>query len=145
MAYVPDDAEWFLAQIVQEIRVAGCKRNVVHVNCVLIKAPSPQAAYDRAMRVGKQGNVTFVNELGKRVSVRFRGLRDLDVIYDPLGDGCEIMFSEKIGVTREGIKKLVRPKGELEVFLPIRERPGRPNYSSKRIMDQARGELNENK
>jgi hypothetical protein len=145
MAYVPDNAEWFLAQIVQEIRVAGSKRNIVHINFVIIHARSPGVAYDRAMSIGKEGDTSYINELGNRVTVRFRGLRDLDVIYDPLEDGCEIMFTEKLGVTRQGIKKLVRPKRQLEAFLPIRERPGRPNFSSKRIMDQAKSELDERK
>jgi hypothetical protein len=145
MAFVPDNVEWFLAQIVQEIRVAGSRRNIVHVNYVIIQAPSPELAYNRAMTIGKKGDTSYVNELGKQVTIRFRGLRDLDVIYDPLGDGCEIMFTEKLGVTKKGIEKLVRPKRELEVFLPIRTRPGRPNYSSKEIMEIVNSRLNEKK
>jgi hypothetical protein len=48
MAYVPKNAEWFLAEIVQEIRVADRKRNIIHMNFVIIHAPSPEAAYVRA-------------------------------------------------------------------------------------------------
>jgi Domain of unknown function (DUF4288) len=145
MAYVPDNAEWFLAQIVQEIRVAGSKRNIVHINFVIIHASSPEAAYHRAISMGKKGDVSYVNEMGKRVTIRFRGLRDLDVIYDPLDDGCEIMYTEKLGVRPKGVRKLVRPKRELEIFLPIRERPGRPNFSSKEIMDEVNRKLKGNK
>ena len=124
MAYVPCNAEWFFAQIVLEIRVAGSKRNVVHVNYVLVHASSPKDAFKRAMSMGKQGNSSYVNELGKRVTIRFRGLRDLDVIHDPLEDGCEIMYGERLGMTERSLRKLVRPKRQLEVFLPIRERRG---------------------
>jgi hypothetical protein len=145
MAYVPDDAEWFLAQIVQEIRVAGSKRNIVHINFVIIHASSPKAAYHRAISLGKKGDLSYINELGKRVTIRFRGLRDLDVIYDSLDDGCEIMYTEKLGVTPKGLRKLVRPKQQLEIFLPIRERPGRPNFSSKEIMDEVNRKLKGNK
>jgi hypothetical protein len=145
MAFVPDNAEWFLAEIVQEIRVTGCKRNIVQLNFVIIHASSPEAAYDRAHKFGKKGNMSYTNEKGKRVSIRFRGLRNLDVIYDPLEDGCEIMFDEKLGVTEAGIKKLVRPKKNMEVFLPIRGRPGRPNYSSKEIMDEVKKRLQRSK
>jgi hypothetical protein len=136
MAHVPKDAEWFLAQLVEEIRVAGSKRNIVHVNYVIIHAGSPQAAYKRAIALGKQGETSYLNESGRRVTIRFRGLRDLDVIYEPLGDGCEIMYFEKLGVTKTGVRRLVRRKKELEVFLPVRDRPGRPNFSSKEIMDE---------
>lgn len=135
MAFVPKDAEWFLASMVQEIRVAGSKRNIVHINYVIIRAASPQAAFARATTLGKQSSISYINETGKKVSIRFRGLRNLDVIYDPLEDGCEITFEEKLGVTEKGIKKLVRAKSELEIFRPIRARRGRPNYSSKEITD----------
>ena len=135
MAFVPKDAEWFLADLVQEIRVAGSKRNIVHINYVIIRATSPQAAFARATALGKRSEISYTNEMGKKVTIRFRGLRNLDVIYDPLEDGCEIMFEEKMGVSEKGIRKLVRAKSELEVFRPIRARRGRPNYSSKEIMD----------
>jgi hypothetical protein len=47
------------------------------------------------------------------------------------------MFDEKLGVGEKGIRKLVRAKRQLAVFRPIRTRRGRPNYSSKVIMDEA--------
>jgi hypothetical protein len=141
MAYVPEDAEWFLADLVQETRVAGNKRNIVHINYVLIRASSPKEAYDLAMKLGKQSAISYQNPKGKRVTTLFHGLGNLDVIYDPLEHGCEIMFREKLGVTKKGIKKLVRPKRELEVFQPIRTRPGRPDSSSKEIMEEVYREL----
>lgn len=132
MAYVPKDAEWFLAEIVLEIRVAGCTRNIVHQNFVIIHARSPEAAYIRACGLGKSGNTSYINEKGKRVTIRFRGLRNLDVIYDSLEDGCEIMYTERLGVTEKGITKLVRAKRDLEVFLPIRGRPVAPILAQKK-------------
>ena len=145
MAYVPVDSEWFLAQLVQEIRVAGSKRNIVHINYVVIHAGSPRSAYVRAISIGKRSANSYLNEMGKRVTIRFRGLRELDVIHDPLEDGCEIMYREKLGVTRQGIRKLVRPRRKLEVFLPIRVRPGRPNFMPKRIMDKVKKSLDAKK
>ncbi len=51
MAYIPKDAEWLLAQHVEEIRVQGRKRNVVHINYVLIEAKTPEDAYRKAKLV----------------------------------------------------------------------------------------------
>ncbi len=141
MAYVPKDAEWFLAELVEEIRVAGSKRNIVHINYVLIHAKSPQAAFARAVVLGKRGAISYLNEMGKKVTKRFRGLRNLDVIYDPLEDGCEIMFEERLGLSEKGIKKLVRAKRQLELFQSIRERRGRPNYSSREGMHEVKKRL----
>lgn len=136
MAHVPKDAEWFLADLVQEIRVAGARRNIVHINHVIIRARSPEEAYRRAMQLGKRGSISYENLHGKRVTVRFRGLGNLDVIYDPLGDECEIMYRELLGLTERGIRKLVRSKRQLEVFTPIRKRPGRPDFSSREVMNE---------
>jgi hypothetical protein len=141
MAYVPKDAEWFLADLIEEIRVAGSKRNIVHINHVIIRAHSPESAYARAIALGKRGAISYLNPQGKRVTMRFRGLGNLDVIHDPLGDECEIMFKEKIGVSEHGIKKMVRRKRDLEVFQPIRTRHGRPDFSSKEIVDEVQKEL----
>ncbi len=51
------------------------------------------------------------------------------------------MFMEKLGITEKGIKKLLRPQKNLKVFLPIRGRRGRPNFSSKEIMDEVNKRL----
>ena len=136
MAHVPKDAEWFLAALVEEIRVAGSRRNIVHINYVIIRARSPEAAYARAMNIGKRSAMSYENLHGQKVTIRFRGLGNLDVIYDPLGDECEIMYREKLGVTEKGIRRMLRPKRQLEVFMPIRERPGRPDFSSQEVMNE---------
>ncbi len=141
MAYVPEDARWFLADLVEEIRVEGTKRNLVHINHVIVEACSPEEAYSRAMELGEQSASEYSNGEGKKVSIFFRGLRNLDVIHDPLEHGCEIMFQEKLGVSEIGIQKLVRSKEQLEVFSPIRQRPGRPDYASKEVMDEVRSRL----
>jgi hypothetical protein len=144
MAYIPKNANWFLAQHVEEIQVQGKKQNIVHINYVLIEAKTPTEAYRKAVSLGKGGNSNYKNPEGKKVTIRFLGLRDLDVIHDPLEHGCEIMFSERLGVSKAGLRKLVRKKYELEAFLPIRGRRGRPDYSSKEIMDQVAKTLGSN-
>ncbi len=138
MAYVPNDARWYLAQLVEEIRVEGAKRNIVHINYVIVEAASPEDAYARALEMGHEGSHEYLNPQGKKVSISFRGLRDLDVIHDQLEHGCEIMFEEKLGLDNQRIQRLLRTKEELEVFTPVRGRRGRPDYSSKEIMDEAR-------
>jgi len=116
MAYIPKNAQWFLAEHVEEIRVQGHKRNLVHINYVLIQSKTPTEAYRKAVELRKRGNMRYKNPDGKFVTSRFLGLRILDVIHDALEHGCEIMFSERLGITRAGLRKLVRKKEELEAF-----------------------------
>jgi hypothetical protein len=93
------------------------------------------------MQLGKRANSRWRNPKGELVTHRFLGLRDLDVIHDPLEHGCEIMYEERLGMTRANTRKLVRKKRDLEAFLPVRPRPNRPDYSSKEIMDMVAREL----
>src|SRR5262249_3693296 len=119
MAFIPKDAKWYLADIVQEIKIEGESKNVVHINMVLIRANSPEKAYDKAVALGKEGEHSYENTEGKRVTITFRGLRDLNGIHDKLEHGAELIFSEKIGLTNKQIEKMVCPRDQLGVFLPI--------------------------
>jgi hypothetical protein len=136
VAYIPSDAKWYVAELIQEITVEGDPRNVVHRNFVLIRADSPESAYNRALLLGQEGEVSYDNPAGKRVRIMFRGLSDLSVIYDELDHGAELLFEEKVGVSNEQIEKWVLPKEQLNVFRPS-ERPDGPDYSSKEIMGAA--------
>jgi hypothetical protein len=140
MAHIPEDVQWFLADLVEEIRVQGRKRNVVHINYVLVRANTRAEAYREAVKLGKRANQSYRNSEGKIVTHRFLGLHDLDAIFEPLEHGCEIMFTERIGLSAAGLRRLIRKKQELEAFLPIRPRRGRPDYSSQEIIDIAEGE-----
>ena len=137
MTNIPKDAQWFIAQLVEEFRVEGCKRNAIHINHVLIEASSPDEAHRKAIELGRQANNEWLNPKGKKVVHRFLGLRDLEVIYFPLEHGCELKFEERLGVGPAALRKLVRKRSDLEAFrpVPIHRPRGRPDYSSKEIMD----------
>lgn len=116
MAFIPPDAEWYVADLVEEIHVTGRKRQTIYINTVLIKASSPQEAFRKAIRIGKKGNTQYRNTYGERVICRFHGIRELNVVHDPLEDECEIFFRSKPNMTPEGITRMITKKGDLAVF-----------------------------
>jgi len=134
MGFIPKDAKWYLAEIVEEIRVEGDRRNVVHANVVLVRADSPDEAYTKALALGKRGNTKYRNPEGKTVTINFRGLRELDVIHDELEHGAEITFSRDVCVSEKRIKKWILPKKKLGVFAPIRPHKS-PDYGSAEIIE----------
>jgi hypothetical protein len=136
MGYIPTDAKWYLADIVMEITIQGDSRNVVHVNTTLVRADSPNEAYDRAQELGKQGETSYENSHGQAVAIRFRGLRSLEVVYDELEHGAELTFSERIAVPEDEITKLITAKEQLEVFQPIKPSQG-PDYGSRDVREEA--------
>ena len=135
MGFIPTNAKWYVADIVEEIRVGGDRRNIVHTNQTLIRADSPEEAYDKAIALGKQGTTKYKNPEGKTVTIRFRGLRDLNVVHDELDHGPEIGFDREIGVTQKRIKGWIVSKKKLGVFAPITPHEG-PDYASAGVMEE---------
>lgn len=123
----------YLADIVEQINVEDDPRNVVHANLVLIAAQSPEEAYQRALDLGSEGEQSYENPDGKKVTTRFRGLRDLNVIHDELKHGTELTYTERLDMDESAILEWVSPKAELGVFRPITRSTG-PNYSSRDVV-----------
>lgn len=128
MGFIPPNARWYLADVVLEHRVDGDARNIVHVNTHLVEAGSPDEAYDKAMNLGRNSEHEYENTDGRRVRLVFRGLRELNVIHDPLEDGAELMYTEQVGVSEERLRECIRAREQLAVFAPIRGRHDGPNY-----------------
>ncbi len=137
MAYVPKNAEWYWAEVIVEITVEGDVRNVVHRNIVLIRADSPNEAYEKALNVGEQHESSYRNPAGAVVHTSFRGLGGLEVIYDNLEDGAELFYKEDIAVSPEQIQKWICTKDKLSLFRSEERSDIRPDYSSKEIVDEA--------
>ena len=133
MGVVPKNAKWYLADIVEEIRVEGDRRNVVHTNRTLIRADCPEEAHKEAISLGKQGDTKYENLEGKTVTIRFRGLRELNVIHDELEHGAEISFRRDVGASENEIRGWILPKRRLGVFAPIQASEG-PDYASAEII-----------
>lgn len=131
-----EDAKWFLADIVEEIQIAGEEQNVVHINTVLIRARSAEEAYEKAMANGRDGEHSYENTDGQMVTFRFRGLRNLALIHDELEDGAELIYEERIGVPEEELQGYITPKDELIAYYSGDGIRVKPNYVSKEVMDE---------
>lgn len=136
MGYVPRDAEWYLAELVQELGVTDDPRNVIWRNLTLIQASSPDDAYEKALDLGRAGNSEYLNPAGKLVTIRFRGIAFMDVVHDPLEHGAELLFYAKTQVPEKDIAKLLRSKEELELFRP-NERGDGPDVASGDVVREA--------
>jgi hypothetical protein len=137
MTYIPKKAEWYWAEVIEEIKVERDHRNVVHRNIMLIRADSPNEAYEKALNLGKQHEGSYKNPAGAAVHTTFRGLGGLGLIYDNLEDGAELLYKENIEVSPEQLQKWICPKDQLSLFRPEERSDIRPDYSSKEIVDEA--------
>jgi hypothetical protein len=135
MGYIPAAAKWYLATIVMEITVDGDARNVVHRNLTLVRADSPDEAFDKALALGKDAETEYTNRGDQLVRHRFRGLGELLVVYDEFEHGSELLFDQDINVSPEQIRSWIKSKDQLGVFQPIQPHEG-PDYGSKEIMEE---------
>lgn len=111
---------------------------VVHTCARLMRAHSPEEAYDKALRLGQEEEITYENSDGKGVKIVFRGLTDLIGIYEDLENGAELTYEEEIGVKEDEIKKMLTEREHLSVFQEGRGSDG-PNYIAKDIAEEIEG------
>ena len=137
MAHIPTDVEWFLAELVQVIEIEGEPNSILHVNLVLVKARSPEEAFDSAAKLGLESETSYMNPKGQRVNIRYAGLAELHVVHEPLEHGAELLFTEHTVVNDEEIRAVLRPREELAVFRTKMRESGKPDYSSRAILDEA--------
>lgn len=138
MACIPKDAKWYTAELVMECKIDGESQNVVHVNIILIRADSPEEAFEKAEEFGREGEDSYLNPKNQQVLWKYRGLRDLNVIHDELEDGAELMFEEEFGVPEDEVQEMLTSKYELNVFRPIEPRDSSlPSYSCQEIIEEA--------
>lgn len=136
MGESPEYAQWFLAEIIEEIQVAGDEQNIVHINLVLIRARSDEEAYEKAMANGREGEISYENIDGKMVTSRFLGLRNLLAVYNDLNDGALLIYEERIGVPEEELQGYITPKDKLALFSTEIGEVDKPNYVSKAGVDE---------
>jgi len=138
MGYIPENAEWYLAELLMEITVHGARCNVLHRNLFLINAHSPEEAYDKAVQTGQGEETEYTNLKDQLVEIRFKGISKLDVVYEPLADGAELCFEERLGVSESEIQRMIPRKEQLDVFTA--STPGKdrdPDYRSKAVVEEA--------
>ena len=138
MAYIPEGAKWYVAEIIEELVVEGDSRNVVHKNLVLIRADSPDDAYAKALEIGRQDEGSYTNPSGSLVSASFRGLGHLDVVHDSLEHGAELLYERKTAVPEEEIQKWLLTREQLPLFRDPQPPPDYPNYAAKDILEEAK-------
>ncbi len=120
---------WYIAELLIEMRIEKEPRNVVHINSHLIRAKTIAAAKAKAKAIGKDSTSSYKNTDGKKVIVRFRGIRDLFELPEGIDDGAEVIWEEHIGLTEKKIKSWLRPATKKD-----KSRKNIPNYMPESVM-----------
>jgi hypothetical protein len=112
---------WYVASYLHRFveleaaKTGESKRHTVWKNTILIKAESPDEAYKKAIKFGREGCKPYKNLRNQRVRFQFEGLTSLIPVYDEIKDGSEILWSSHKR-SLKSIKTMVKGKHELEAF-----------------------------
>ena len=106
-------ANWYLADLVVEVRVEGAGKSVVHFDLHMIRAKDATEAYDKALRIGNGKSKQYLREDGNLISFIFRGLNDLVAVDEEFEDGARILFRSQPEMTEEEIQHVVTPRDYL--------------------------------
>ncbi len=105
--------KWYAAVLVFECAIAGRVQAEPELQVRLVEAISHDDAYARAVELGAGAEHSYRNESGEEVSWHFRGLSDLNEIWNnALQHGAEVYsMRSKLPAT-----ELVRTRDRLTAF-----------------------------
>ncbi|KLT71377.1 MULTISPECIES: DUF4288 domain-containing protein [unclassified Flavobacterium] len=111
---------WYIAEIIEKRepfnnnKENDLRRVVTWGNFHLIKAESPKLAYEKAVKIGKDGEINFTNSDNVEMEYTFVGIADLIPIYeDNIEDGSELMWTNYGSISNRKSEKFVRTEEDI--------------------------------
>lgn len=112
------DHRWFVAVLLLQSRVGDWDDEpLVDHQVRLIRAESPDAAYERALHLGKAEELTYENREGESVAWIFLGLSELEELGATTPTDGDEIFS---WLTSGPGRAFVQDKHQLSVFFTAR-------------------------
>lgn len=115
-SHILSSSDWYVAEIVMEVKTEGESLSVINVKYVLIHANSPEDAFDEAEEIGKSNEDSYIGPGDQKITWIYHGLRDLSAVYEDLENGSELLIEEEASVSLEEIREVVAEKMQLNVF-----------------------------
>jgi hypothetical protein len=129
--------EWYIAHGILYFEpsaqtISRTANLTVWENLILIKATNPEDAYRKAMDLGHL-NEHAVKIDGKDGYCRFKGLRELALVYDELEDGAELEWRE-FQMEPTKLHQMVIPKAKMQAFkVEPKQAPTKRSSSASRM------------
>jgi hypothetical protein len=115
---IKNSKNWYFVEIIERCEPNGTddkrplRRCIVYGNYHLIKADSVDEAYDKAEKIGREGNYNFKNANKMNMKWEFVGIGDLLPIYEDIEDGAELMFTDYGFISAKRSDGFVKSKAE---------------------------------
>jgi hypothetical protein len=99
MTNSPESSRWYVAELTEEVTLEGDPLHVVHKKTRVIFADSPEDAYQKALSMITEHEISYLNEHKRAVRTRFWGLRELDLSNEDM-DRAGILPRERMARRR---------------------------------------------
>jgi hypothetical protein len=109
--------QWYLSHEIMYIEPEGSNEmaeRVVWENLILINASDPESAHKKALQHGADSEAEIRID-GQPARLKFKGLKDLVIVYDDLEDGAEIEWRECI-LSESELDRLLKKKEDFQAF-----------------------------
>ncbi|SCY07592.1 protein of unknown function [Nonlabens sp. Hel1_33_55] len=110
---------WYIVEIIEKCEPVDrnekqdLRRVTTWGNHHLIKADSPEKAFDKAVKLGKEKNYNFINSDKIEMESIFVGIGELLPIYEDIEDGAELMWTDYGFISNRRTMKMPYEKREL--------------------------------
>jgi hypothetical protein len=99
MSNSPETARWYVAELTEEVTLEGDPLQVVHTKTRIIFADSAEDAYEKALTMITEYELSYLNEHHKAVRTRFWGLRELPLSNEDM-DRAGMLPRSRVGTAR---------------------------------------------
>jgi hypothetical protein len=82
MSDSPENARWFIAELIEELILSGNVRNVVHRKTRVIFADSHQDAFEKALALSTEHETSYINQKHDAPQTRYWCFHELNLMSE---------------------------------------------------------------
>lgn len=122
-----ENKNWFLVEIIEKCEPVihnahqDLRRVTTWGNHILIKADSAGNAFDKAVKIGKEGEYKFLNTDNQEMQWIFVGIGELLPICENIEDGAELMWNDYGFISNRRTMRMAYEKSEILDLLKIKK------------------------
>jgi hypothetical protein len=119
MTNSPEASRWYVAELTEEVTLEGDPLHVVHKKTRVIFADSPEDAYEKALSMITDHELSYLNEHKRAVRTRFWGLRELNLSNEDM-DRAGILPHERRGSARRRNSTGLSPDQQFALLMSLK-------------------------
>lgn len=110
---------WYIAELTEEVTLEGDPQNLVHKKTRVIFADSPQDAYEKALSMITEHEISYINQHHKAIRTRFWGLRELNLSNEDM-DKAGMLPGDRAGIARRKNSTGLTPEQQFALLMSLK-------------------------